>query len=79
MLATNYNEDIIQPYSKFQEDYLSADENIIIAGGAAGTCKRYVGLMRHLRWVEDPNYRGFNIRKNSTAIMKSGGLMVAPH
>ena len=30
--------------------------------------------MRHLRWAEDPLYRGFCIRKNSTAIMKSGGL-----
>lgn len=33
-----------------------------------------MGLLRHLRWVTDPNYRGFCIRKNSTAIMKSGGL-----
>lgn len=30
--------------------------------------------MRHLRWIDDPRYRGFCIRKNSTAIMKSGGL-----
>lgn len=36
--------------------------------------KSYVGLMRHLRFVHDPNYRGFCIRKNSTAIMKAGGL-----
>ena len=33
-----------------------------------------MGLLRHLRWVHDPNYRGFCIRKNSTAIMKAGGL-----
>lgn len=30
--------------------------------------------MRHLRWTEDPLYRGFCVRRNSTAIMKSGGL-----
>lgn len=30
--------------------------------------------MRCLRFVHDPNYRGFCIRKNSTAIMKPGGL-----
>ena len=30
--------------------------------------------MRHLRWVEDPNYRGFCVRKNSTTLMKSAGL-----
>src|SRR5690625_5191388 len=33
--------------------------------------------MRHLRWMHDPQYRGFCIRKNSTAIMKSGGLFDA--
>lgn len=30
--------------------------------------------MRHLRFAHDPNYRGYCVRKNSTAIMKSGGL-----
>lgn len=30
--------------------------------------------MRHLRWVDDPYYRGYCIRKNSTTLMKSGGL-----
>lgn len=39
-----------------------------------GSSKSYIGLMRHLRWVEDPNYRGYCIRKNSTTLMKSGGL-----
>lgn len=33
--------------------------------------------MRHLKWMNDPLYRGFCIRKNSTAIMKSGGLFDA--
>lgn len=33
--------------------------------------------MRHLLWKDDPLYRGFCIRKNSTAIMKSGGLFDA--
>lgn len=30
--------------------------------------------MRHLRFVSDPNYRAYCIRKNSSAIMASGGL-----
>lgn len=47
---------------------------ILVVGGAAGSSKSFVGLLRHLRWVHDPNYRGFCIRKNSTAIMKAGGL-----
>lgn len=47
------------------------DGNIFVTGNSS---KSYVGLMRHLRFVHDPNYRGFCIRKNSTAIMKAGGL-----
>lgn len=30
--------------------------------------------MRHLRFAHDPNYRAYCIRKNSSAIMSSGGL-----
>ena len=44
---------------------------------AAGSAKSTMGLMRHLRFVHDPHYSGFCIRKNSTALMKSGGLFSA--
>lgn len=65
---------ILGPRSAFQERYLNSDANIIVAGGAMGSSKSYIGLMRHLRWVEDKHYRGYCIRKNSTTLMKSGGL-----
>lgn len=39
-----------------------------------GGGKSYCGLLRHLRWVDDPHYRGFIIRKNSVTLTKSGGL-----
>ena len=68
---------IIGPQSKFQADYLNSSARILVAGGSAGSSKSHVGLMRHLRWMDDPLYRGFCIRKNSTAIMKSGGLFDA--
>lgn len=68
---------IVSPQSKFQRDCLVSDSRIIIMGGAAGCSKSTIGLMRHLRWMHDPLYRGFCIRKNSTAIMKSGGLFDA--
>lgn len=68
---------VIGPQSKFQEDYLQSNARILVAGGAAGSSKSHIGLMRHLRWMHDPLYRGFCIRKNSTAIMKSGGLFDA--
>lgn len=66
--------DIVRPQSPFQAKYLKSNAKILVVGGSAGSSKSYVGLMRHLRWVHDPNYRGFCIRKNSTAIMKAGGL-----
>lgn len=65
---------LIEPKSPFQEKYLKSNAKVLVVGGAAGSSKSFVGLMRHLRWVEDPFYRGFCIRKNSTAIMKEGGL-----
>lgn len=69
------DEDImVRPRSPFQEKYLKSNAKILVVGGAAGSSKSYVGLMRHLRWTDDPDYNGFCIRKNSTAIMKSGGL-----
>lgn len=70
----SYDDDFIGPASKFQEEYLNSDEQIILVGGAAGSSKSYIGLMRHLRFVHDPNYRAYCIRKNSSAIMTSGGL-----
>jgi len=45
-----------------------------ITDTAMGGGKSYCGLLRHLRWVDDPNYRGFIIRKNQTTLAKSGGL-----
>lgn len=39
-----------------------------------GGGKSYCGLLRHLRWLDDKNYRGYIIRKQQTTIMKAGGL-----
>ena len=39
-----------------------------------GGGKSYCGLLRHLRWVDDPQYRGYVVRKQQTSIMVAGGL-----
>ena len=36
--------------------------------------KTYIGLMRHLRWTDNPNYVGLIVRKNMTAIKAAGGV-----
>lgn len=63
-----------QPASLKQSWFLSSDANIIIYGGAMGGGKSYCGLLRHLRWVDDPHYRGYVVRKQQTSIMSAGGL-----
>ncbi|ANA49251.1 terminase large subunit [Pseudomonas phage phiPMW] len=65
---------IVRPQSPFQVKYLNSNAKILVVGGAAGSSKSYVGLMRHLRWAEDPLYNGYCIRKNSNTLMKAGGL-----
>lgn len=70
----NWMAEVIGPRSLFQERYLNSNARILIAGGAAGSSKSFIGLMRHLRYKDDRYYRGYCIRKNSTALMKSGGL-----
>lgn len=71
MTNTDYS---FQPASKKQSWFLSSNSNIIVYGGAMGGGKSYCGLLRHLRWVDDPQYRGFIIRKNQTTLMKASGL-----
>lgn len=67
-------EETLGPKSPFQEKYLNSNAQILLVGGSAGSSKSFVGLLRHLRFVEDPNYKAYCIRKNSSAIMASGGL-----
>lgn len=74
MTMETKHEVMVRPQSPFQEKYLKSNAKILVVGGAAGSSKSYVGLMRHLRWAHDPNYNGYCIRKNSTTLMKAGGL-----
>ncbi len=62
------------PQSRKGEMYLQSECTITVFGGAMGSSKTYTGLLKHLRWVDDPYYRGVVIRKNSTTLMKSGGI-----
>ena len=60
--------------SRFQKEYYKDESDILLVGGAASSSKTYIGLMKHLRNCHDPNYVGYCIRKNSSAIVKAGGL-----
>lgn len=68
---SDYN---FEPASLKQSWFLSSDANIIVYGGAMGGGKTYCGLLRHLRWVDDPHYRGYVVRKQQTSVMATGGI-----
>ena len=68
------DDNIVRPQSPFQEKYLKSNAKIMVIGGAAGSSKSYIGLMRHLRWADDPKYNGYCIRQHSNDLMKAGGL-----
>lgn len=46
----------------------------MVVGGAMGSSKTYIGLMRHARFIKDKNYVGYVIRKNASMLMSSGGV-----
>lgn len=65
---------IIGPASLPQQTFLNSEANIIVYGGAAGGGKSFCGLLRHARYINDPDYRGYVIRRQSTTLNAAGGL-----
>lgn len=73
-MAEETEKTVIAPQSEFQAKFLNSEADITIAGGAAGSGKSFLGLLRHVRAKDDPHYVGYCIRKNSSTIMSEGGL-----
>lgn len=65
---------VFKPTSKRQEMFLASNSFLTIFGGAASGGKSFLGLMRFLNYVEDPNFVGYVFRQTSTDIKKEGGL-----
>lgn len=65
---------MFSPASKKQEMFLNSDVFLTVYGGAAGSGKSYMGLMRFLRYVHDPLFSGYVFRKNATDMKGGGGL-----
>lgn len=64
---------VLRPSSPRQEEFLKSNTYITVYGGSAGSGKTYQGLMRFLRYVDDPKFVGYVIRKNATDLKKTGG------
>lgn len=53
--------------------FIQSQAFMTVFGGAAGSGKTYLSLMRFLYWVEDPNFVGYVFRKNATDLKGGGG------
>ena len=68
------NDVMFKPASQKQEMFINSDSFITVYGGAAGSGKSYMGLMRFLLYVDDPNFFGYVFRLNATDMKGGGGL-----
>ena len=64
---------MFKPASKKQEMFIQSQAFLTVFGGAAGSGKTFLSLMRFLYWVEDPNFIGYVFRKNATDLKGGGG------
>lgn len=65
---------IIAPQKGKQELAMNVEADVIIYGGAAGSGKSHLLLMRPLRYVDDPRFEGIFFRSNTTQLTGAGGL-----
>lgn len=70
----NLDTNIIGPKSPKQYDFMHAEANITVFGGAAGAGKSYLGVMDFLPHVNNPNFRGCMVRRTTPQLKGPGGL-----
>ena len=57
-----------------QAMFLTSDAYITVFGGSAGAGKSQTGLIRFLKYVNDPEFVGYVFRKNASDLRGSGAL-----
>lgn len=65
---------ILAPQKGRQELMLNVDADVIFLGGAAGSSKSYTLLLRMIRYMKDPYFRGIYFRRTSVQLQGAGGL-----
>lgn len=67
---------VIQPASKPQEMFLTTPDwvDICFYGGQAGGGKTWAGLAHHLKYINDPLYRGLTLRRTTPMLLKPGAV-----
>ena len=64
----------LRPQEGAQETAMNAKADVVIYGGAAGSGKSHMMLMRNLYQVEDPHFNSIFFRRTGTQISGGGGL-----
>ena len=58
----------LRPQKGAQEVALNSDADVVIYGGAAGSGKSFLGLLKALEGTEDPKFNCIVFRRNSTVL-----------
>ena len=66
---------LFTPKSQKQYDLIWSDTDITFFGGSAGAGKSFNSLLRFLRYVDEPLYRGYVIRKTQVIREIHGGAL----
>lgn len=65
---------VIAPQKGKQELAMNVNADVIFYGGAAGSGKSHLLLMRPLRYISDPNFDGIFFRNTTTQLTGAGGI-----
>lgn len=68
--------ELCEPKSQKHYDFIWSDADITVFGGSAGSGKTWQGLCRFLRFINEPQYIGYVIRKTQ-ASLKQGAFKTA--
>ncbi|QDP59442.1 MAG: putative terminase large subunit [Prokaryotic dsDNA virus sp.] len=66
---------VIAPQKGSQELAMNIKADLIIYGGAAGSGKSHLMLMKSLPYINDPNYNASYFRRNTKQLTQQGGLI----
>jgi predicted phage terminase large subunit-like protein len=65
---------VIAPCSIPQELFINSTADICFYGGQAGGGKTFSALMHHMKYMDDPLYRGLILRRTTPMLMKPGAI-----
>lgn len=65
---------VFAPCSIPQSLFLTSPADLCFYGGQAGGGKTFSALLHHLKYVDDPHYRGLILRRTTPMLLKSGAI-----